>query len=94
MASPPLAVVTEAASWPVFTTLSHNITLHQIVTMFRIVEWHYNCALKGRLDDGFTGPSRSGIDVQSLVIGPARRMGEAMSRSGINVQSLVIGRIL
>ena len=29
---------------PIFTTLSHNIALHQRVTMFGVVEWHYNPA--------------------------------------------------
>ena len=65
----PAVLGAPGSRWPIFTTLSHNITLHQIVTMFRIVEWHYNCTLKGRLDDGFTGPSRSGIDAQGLVDG-------------------------
>ena len=37
--------------------------------MFRIVEWHYNCTLKGRLDDGFTDPSWSGVDAQGVVDG-------------------------
>ena len=37
--------------------------------MFRIVEWHYNCALKGRLDDGLAGPSWSGVDAQGFVDG-------------------------
>ena len=27
--------------YPIFTTLSHNIALHQIVTMFQNSEWHY-----------------------------------------------------
>ena len=37
--------------------------------MLRIVEWHYNCTLKGRLDDRFTSPSRSGVDAQGVVDG-------------------------
>ena len=29
------------APQPIFTTLSHNIALHQIVTTFQNPEWHY-----------------------------------------------------
>ena len=37
--------------------------------MFKAVEWRYNCVLKGRLDDSFAQPSRSGVDAQCFVDG-------------------------
>ena len=38
--------------------------------MFDVAEWHYNRVLKGRLDDGLAGPSRSGVDAQRCLPRP------------------------
>ena len=46
-----------------------------MVTTLKIGKWHYNCVLKGNLDDCFAGPSRCGVDAQSIVDGLLGRFG-------------------
>ena len=46
-----------------------------MVTTFKIGKWHYNCVLKGNLDDCFAAPSRCGVDAQSIIDGLLGRFG-------------------
>ena len=80
---------------PIFTMPPHNFLPHHMVTTLKIGKWHYNCVLKGNLDDCFAGPSRRGVDAQSIVDGLLGRFGAGAGASDEHADTITgagIGR--